>query len=210
VEVYYKKSQNAIDFKDYADLFLNKYLEGELRFGQARAYGAEFMVKKTKGKLTGWLAYTLAKSERQIKEINNGDWYSTNYDKTHDISLVTSYELSKRSTISVNFVYGTGAPTTFPTGRFVYNGEVLPVYSDRNGARMPDYHRMDVSYVLRNKEKPGRKLFWDLNFSIYNVYNRHNAYTITFKEDEDKPGDTYAEKTYLFPILPSVTWNFQF
>jgi hypothetical protein len=210
VEVYYKKSQNAIDFKDYADLFLNRFLEGELRFGQARAYGAEFMLKKTKGKLTGWLAYTLAKSERQINEINNGNWYSTNYDKTHDISLVTSYELNKRSTLSLNFVYGTGAPTTFPTGRFVYNGEVLPVYSDRNGARMPDYHRMDLSYVLRNKEKPGRKLFWDLNFSIYNLYNRHNAYTITFKEDEEKPGSTYAEKTYLFPILPSVTWNFKF
>ncbi|MCB0517566.1 MAG: TonB-dependent receptor [Lewinellaceae bacterium] len=210
VEVYYKKSQNAIDFKDYADLFLNKYLEGELRFGEARAYGAEFMVKKTKGRLTGWLAYTLAKSERKIKEINNGDWYSTNYDKTHDISLVTSYELNKRSTISLNFVYGTGAPTTFPTGRFVYNGEVLPVYSDRNAARMPDFHRMDISYVLRSKEKPGRKFFWDLNFSIYNLYNRHNPYTITFKEDEDKPGSTYAEKTYLFPILPSVTWNFNF
>lgn len=210
IEIYYKKTQNALDFKDYAELLLNEYLEGELRFGEARAYGIELLVKKNKGRLTGWVGYTLSKTERRIEEINRGNWYNTNYDKTHDISVVLNYELSKRSSFSFNWVYGTGAPTTFPTGRLYYNDQVIPVYSDRNAYRMPDYHRMDVSYVLKNREKPGRKLFWDLNFSIYNVYNRHNAYTIAFKEDKDKPGNTYAEKTYLFPILPSVTWNFHF
>ncbi|HFA50001.1 MAG TPA: TonB-dependent receptor [Bacteroidetes bacterium] len=210
VEVYYKTTQNALDFKDHAQLLLNRELEGELRFGKARAYGAEFMVKKTKGKLSGWLSYTLAKSERQIKEINRGEWYSTNYDKTHDLALVLNYEMNRRNSFSFNFVYGTGAPTTFPTGRFNYNGQVLPVFSDRNAARMPDYHRMDIGYTLRSKEKAGRKLFWDLNFSVYNVYNRHNAYTITFKEDPDNRGSSIAEKTYIFPILPSVTWNFHF
>ncbi|MCB0610711.1 MAG: TonB-dependent receptor, partial [Lewinella sp.] len=210
IEVYYKKTRNAVDFKDYAELLLNEYLEGELRFGEARAYGAEFLIRKNKGKLTGWIGYTLSKSERRIKEINKGNWYNTDYDKTHDVAVVMTYELNKRSSFSLNWVYGTGAPTTFPTGRLYYNGEVIPVYSDRNAYRMPDYHRMDVSYILKNREKPGRKLFWDLNFSIYNVYNRHNPYTITFKEDSEKPGETYAEKTYLFPILPSVTWNFHF
>ncbi|HMQ86911.1 MAG TPA: TonB-dependent receptor [Flavilitoribacter sp.] len=210
IEVYYKKTRNAVDFKDYAELLLNEYLEGELRFGEARAYGAEFLIRKNKGKLTGWIGYTLSKSERRIKEINKGNWYNTDYDKTHDVAVVMTYELNKRSSFSLNWVYGTGAPTTFPTGRLYYNGEVIPVYSDRNAYRMPDYHRMDVSYILKNREKPGRKLFWDLNFSIYNVYNRHNPYTITFKEDSEKPGETYAEKTYLFPVLPSVTWNFHF
>ena len=209
VELYYKTTQNALDFKDHAELLLNRQLEGELRFGEARAYGAEFMIKKTKGKLSGWLSYTLAKSERKIKEINNGNWYSTNYDKTHDVALILSYEWKERHSFAFNFIYGTGAPTTFPTGRFTYNGRVLPVYSDRNAARMPDYHRMDLSYTWKRKKKfLGAN--WETVFSIYNVYNRHNAYTITFKEDEENPGTSFAEKTYIFPILPSVTSNFYF
>lgn len=210
VEIYYKKMQNSPDFKDYAEIFLNKYLEGEMRFGEARAYGAEFLLKKNKGQLTGWLGYTLSKSERRIDEINNGKWYETNYSKTHNITLVANYTLNKRSSFAVNFVYVTGAPTTFPIGRYEFNGQILPVYGDRNASRMPDFHRMDVSYILKSKEKPGRKWSWDWNFSVYNVYNKHNPYTITFKEDDDKPGETYAQQTYIFPIMPSITWNFKF
>lgn len=210
LEVYYKKMQNSPDFKDYAEIFLNKYLEGEMRFGEARAYGAEFLLKKNKGKFTGWLGYTLSKSERRIDEINDGKWYETNYSKTHNVTLVANYTLNKRSSFALNFVYVTGAPTTFPVGRYEFNGNILPVYGPRNSSRMPDFHRMDVSYILKSKEKPGRKWSWDWNFSVYNVYNKHNPYTITFKEEDDKPGETYAQQTYVFPIMPSVTWNFKF
>lgn len=210
VEVYYKDIQNAIDFKDHAALLLNEYVEGELRFGDARAYGAEFLLKKNTGRLTGWLGYTFSKSERKIPEINDGEWYNATWDKTHDASLVLSYELNKRINLSANWVYATGRAVTFPTGRFEYNGVTVPVYSDRNAERMPAYHRGDIGFTLKNKDKEARKLFWDLNVSIYNVYNRHNAYSINFREDPDDASKQIAEKTYIFPILPSVTWNFKF
>ncbi len=210
VEVYYKDIQNAIDFKDHASLLLNQFIEGELRVGDARAYGAELLVRKNTGKLTGWVSYTLAKSERQIAEINNGEWYNATWDKTHDASLVLSYELNNRISFSGNWVYATGRAITLPTGKYQYQGISVPVYSDRNAARMPDYHRADIGFTLRNKEKLNRKLFWDLNVSIYNIYNRHNAYSINFTEDPDNSNQQIAEQTYIFPILPSVTWNFKF
>jgi len=209
IEVYYKNNQNAIDFKDHAALLLNEYIEGELRFGDARAYGSEFLVRKNKGRLSGWLSYTLAKTERKIPEINSGEWYNATWDKTHDASLVLSYELSKRVMLSANWVYATGRAVTYPTGKFTYNGLTVPVYSDRNAERMPHYHRGDVGLTLKNKEKEGRKYFWDLNFSVYNVYNRYNAYTVSFGEDDDNPEQQVANKTYIFPILPALTWNFK-
>ena len=210
VEFYYKDLKNSIDFKDHAALLLNQQLEGELRFGNARAYGAEFLVRKNEGKLTGWIGYTFSKAERQIPEINDGEWYNATWDKTHDASLVLSYEINNRISVSGNWVYATGRAVTFPTGRFVYNGEVVPVYSDRNAERMPAYHRADIGFTLRNKIKENRKFFWDLNLSVYNVYNRHNAYSIAFREDEDNPSERFAEQTYIFPVLPSLTWNFKF
>ncbi len=210
VEVYYKDIQNAIDFKDHAALLLNQFIEGELRFGEARAYGAEFLLKKSSGRLTGWIGYTFSKSERKIAEINNGEWYNATWDKTHDASLVLSYELSPRIDLSANWVYATGRAVTFPTGKYEYNGWTVPVYSDRNAERMPAYHRGDIGFTLKNKEKVGRKFFWDMNVSVYNVYNRKNAYSINFREDPDNPNKQIAEKTYIFPILPSVTYNFKF
>lgn len=210
VEVYYKDIQNAIDFKDHATLLLNQFIEGELRVGDARAYGAEFLVRKNQGKLTGWISYTLAKSERQIETINDGEWYNATWDKTHDAALVLSYELNKRVSFSANWIYATGRAITLPTGKYEYQGTTVPVYSDRNAERMPDYHRADIGFTLQNKEKVNRKLFWDLNVSIYNVYNRHNAYSINFVDDPDNSDRQIAEQTYIFPILPSVTWNFKF
>lgn len=210
IEVYYKKIQNAIDFKDHASLLLNQFIEGELRFGEARAYGAEFLVKKNTGRLTGWVGYTLAKSERKIGEINRGEWYNATWDKTHDASIVLSYELNPRINLSANWVYATGRAVTFPTGKYEYNGWTVPVYSDRNAERMPAYHRGDLGFTLKNKPKDGRKFFWDMNVSIYNVYNRKNAYSINFREDPVDSSRQIAEKTYIFPILPSVTYNFKF
>jgi hypothetical protein len=151
---------------------------------------------------------------RTIPEINNGKEYPAAYDKPHDIAIVVSYKLSKRIQLSANWVYSTGSPRTFPTGRIEYQGMIIPVYSDRNSIRIPDYHRLDfsVDYDLeriRKKEKT-KKIESSLNLSIYNVYNRHNAYSIVFKQDELNPQNTYAEKTYLFPLFPSLSYNFKF
>ncbi|MGB1031374.1 MAG: TonB-dependent receptor, partial [Flavobacteriales bacterium] len=149
IEVYYKDMTNSIDFKNNAQLLLNDKLEGELRFGDARAYGLELFFRKQKGRLTGMIGYTLARTERNIPEIAR-DWYPTKYDKTHDLSVVASYTISERVSLGATFVYGTGSAVTFPTGRFEYYGTLVPVYGDRNSNRMPAYHRMDVGCTLQS------------------------------------------------------------
>jgi outer membrane cobalamin receptor len=214
VELYYKKMYNAIDYKDHAELILNRYFEGELRFGNAYSYGAEFLLKKQVGKFTGWLSYTYSRVFREIPEINNGIKYPSNYDKPNDISLILSYNLMEGFNISMSWFYSTGSPRTMPTGRFEYNGMIAPVYSDRNSVRLPDYHRMDlaVTYDFRKTKKNGepKKFLSSLNLSIYNLYNRHNAYSITFEQIEGRPYETQAVKTYLFKTVPSITYNFKF
>jgi hypothetical protein len=220
LEVYYKEMQNTIDFRDHAQLLLNKYLEGELRFGKSTAYGVEILLKKEKGKFTGWLGYTLAQTKRDVPEINNGNPYLAPYDRTHDISIVGSYNLTKRINVSANWVFATGQAMTVPTGRYEYYGKILPVYSDRNAERMPAYHRFDLSATFYGKkwnEKPPRsdgkernKFESNWNFSLYNVYMRKNAFSIAFKESENDPTKTEAVKTYLFTIIPSFSYNFKF
>jgi hypothetical protein len=214
VEIYYKKMRNVIDFRDHASLFLNQFLEGEVRVGNSFSYGLEFFVKKDVGKLTGWISYTYSKTRRLIPEINKGMEYPATYDTPHDVSAVAMYKLSKRIGLSANWVYSTGAPRTFPTGRLQYQGMVVPVYSDRNSVRIPDYHRLDFSidYDLKDVRKSGKKkkIESSFNLSIYNVYNRHNAYSITFVQDANNPQVTYAEKLYLFPLLPTFSYNFKF
>ena len=210
VEVYYKKMQNTIDFRDHAELLLNKKLEGELRFGESYSYGAEFYIRLKLSKLNGWISYTYSRAKRTIPEINNGKTYPATYDKPNDISVVMNYQISRRLTFSVNWIYSTGSPVTFPTGRFEYNGAVLPVYSDRNACRMPDYHRLDLALTLQSKYKPNKKWHGEWNFSVYNAYARKNAWTINFVTDESDPNRTYAEMTYLFSVIPSITYNFHF
>ena len=210
VEIYYKDMQNQIDFKDFADLMLNDQYEGEFRFGDAWSYGAEFFIRKQQGNFTGWISYTLSKAERKIPEINDGKVYSSSYDRPHNISIVGSYDLSKRWNVSATWVYASGTPVTFPTGRYEQGNMIVPIYSERNGYRMPAYHRMDISVTLKSKEKPNKRLKSDLNISVYNVYNRHNAWMINFSQDEDNPNTTVAELVYVFPIIPSLTWNFHF
>lgn len=210
VEIYYKDMDNQIDFKDHADLMLNPELEGEFRTGDAWSYGAEFFIRKQEGKLTGWISYTLSKAERKIPEINSGRVYSSSYDRPHNFAIVGSLELGKRWNIAATWVYATGSPVTFPTGRYEQGNMIIPIYSDRNSYRMPDYHRMDLSIILKGKEKPNKRLKSELNISVYNVYNRHNAWMIYFGQNEDDPTVTTAEKVYVFPIIPSLTWNFYF
>jgi hypothetical protein len=155
------------------------------------------------------VSYTLSRSERKITAIEK-DWYPSFYDKTHDVALVLAYTLSQRWSVATNFVYSTGNAVTMPTGRFEYMGMVVPVYSDRNGSRMPAYHRLDLSATLQPKKNADRKWQGEWVFSVYNAYFRKNAYTINFRQDANDPNVTYAEKTYLLPIVPAVTYNFKF
>jgi len=209
-EVYYKSMHDVIDFKDNAELLLNPQLEGELRTGKGWSYGLELMVRKNTGKLNGWISYTLSATRRKIPGINDGRSYRAPYEKPHNISVVLNYEFSERSVLSANWVYATGAPVTFPTGRAVIGNVIVPIYSDRNAYRLPDYHRLDVSYTLKGKNKKNRKWQGEWNFSVYNAYGRKNAWAINFVEDQDHPNQTYAEKTYLFSIIPAITYNFKF
>ncbi len=210
VEGFYKLNNNAIDFKDHAELLLNEYLEGELRFGKAWSYGLEFLVRLNEGRLNGWVSYTWSRTFREIPEINKGEAYPASYDRPHDISIVANYKLSKRIDLGANWVYSTGSAVTFPTGRFAIGNTIAPVYSDRNAYRLPDYHRLDLSVTLRQKLKPNRKWIGEWNLSLYNAYYRKNPWVINFIADPEQPNVTKAEMTYLFGIVPAITYNFKF
>ena len=207
VEAYYKHLENTVDYKDGAEIFGNDTIESELVFGNGRAYGTEFLLEKTKGRLTGWLSYTLSKSERQYDEINRGTWFSARQDRTHDISTVGVYEVTPRLSLSASWVYNTGDAVTFPTGKYFIDGNLVNLYSDRNGDRMPDYHRLDLAATLKlNTKKESNSS--ELNLSIYNAYSRLNAYSINF--DTNEAGVTEATRLALFGMVPSLTWNFKF
>jgi hypothetical protein len=210
IETFYKSFKNAIDFKDHAELLLNENLEAEIRTGIGEAYGVEFQFKKDIGRLTGWLGYTYSRTRRQIETINDGNWYNARYDIPHAINAVATYDVSKRVTIGANFNYTSGGAVTFPVGGYDFLGTQVPIYSERNGARLPDYHRMDLSLTLRGKNTDKRRFQTEWVFSIYNVYNRKNAFNIRFVDDPNNPGTTIAEKTSLFSIVPAITFNFKY
>ncbi|MDR2058449.1 MAG: TonB-dependent receptor [Dysgonamonadaceae bacterium] len=209
MELYYKDLKNVVDFAEHAQLIMNEHLEDEIRTGTGKAYGIEWMVKKNKGKLTGFVNYTLSRSERTIPEVNNGKTYLAPFDKTHVINIMAAYRLSKKVNISAAWVFATGNPTTYPAGRFELFGEYFPIYSGRNENRRPDYHRLDLSvnYVPHPDSKKWWKSEW--NFSIYNAYNRKNPWTIYFNR-ENETAAPYAEMMYLFGFIPSITYNFKF
>jgi hypothetical protein len=209
IEAYYKYMGNQIDFRNGADLQANKYLEGELLYGVGRSYGLEWHLRKSKGKLNGWISYTLAKSERQFEQINDGEWFNARQDRTHDISVVGMYELSKKWSLGATFVYYTGNAITFPSGKYQVDGRTLFYYTERNGYRMPDYHRLDLSATYEPR-KENKRLHSSWSFGLYNAYNRRNAYIIDFRENEQNVNVTEAYKIALFGIIPSVTWNFKF
>ena len=207
-EVYYKALQNQIDYRTGASNFLNELIEGEFVYGKGRSYGLELQLQKKKGKFTGWLSYTLSRALRTFDAIDNGREFSARQDRIHDISLVTMYNLTERVALSAAWIYYTGDAVTFPSGKYELNGTVIPYYTERNGYRMPDYHRLDLGATFYFKER--EKFEHNLNLSIYNAYNRENAYTITFQEAENDPTQTEAVQTTLFKIIPSITYNFNF
>jgi len=208
LESYYKSMKNISDYKDGTEVMLNEDIESYVLQGDGRSYGLEFYLKKKYGKFTGWVSYTLSKTENKIEGINNGEWYDSSYDKTHDISVVSSFQASPRLSISANWIYYTGNAVTFPSGKYDFDGNQVPYYTERNGYRMPDYHRLDLNFHLEGKGNRRINSSWD--FSLYNLYNQMNAYTINFRESETTPGATEAVKLSLFGIVPSVTWNFKF
>ena len=206
-ETYYKSMQNQIDYRDGANTQANDLLEGELLFGKGKAYGLETYIKKTSGKFTGWVSYTLSKVQKQIDGINNNNWYSAKQDRRHDLSVVGIYDISKKLTVSATFVYYTGSAITLPSGKYYVNNQVQWQYTERNGGRMPAYHRMDIALTWYRKQTEKYESSW--NFSIFNLYGHENAYSITFRESADHT-KTEAVQTSLFKMIPSITYNFKF
>ena len=207
-EIYYKNLQNQIDYKNGAQLNFNENVESQLLFGKGRAYGIEFYAKKNAGRFTGWLSYTLSRAEQKFDLINNGHYYPATQDRTHDISVVGIYNLSPKWTLSSTWVYYTGNAVTFPSGKYGLDGAVLNYYTERNGYRMPAYHRLDLSATWIKTKTAKKESSW--TFSVYNAYGRANAYTITFQPDPNNPERTQALQTTLFKFVPSVTYNFKF
>ena len=216
IEAYYKKTKNRIDYIDGANLIANKAIEQVILNGRSRAYGLEVLLRKNDGRLKGWLAYTLSKSEQQTEGrntsetgINNGNWYNTPFDKTHDISVTSSYDLNKKWTLNANFLYQTGQPTTYPNGQYIYNGLVIPTYEARNSSRLPSYHRFDLS--AKYIPKPNKTKAWrgEWVFSVYNIYNRKNAQSLNFRQNTDT-GQNEALKLSIFGAIGSITYNFKF
>lgn len=210
VEVYYKNMQNVIDFKDNAITYGYVLIDGEVRSGKGRSYGAEFLIRKNVGKFTGWISYTYSRSYRTIKGVSHGKEYLSPYDRPHNIAIVASYELSPRITLGANWIYNTGQPVTFPCGQYTINGMTYAVYNGhRNESRYPDYHRLDLSFTCKlGKLNPKKRWQHDINLSIYNAYARHNTWAITFDTDEE--GAMVTKNMYLFSIVPSLTYNFKF
>jgi hypothetical protein len=213
VEVFGKQMDNQIDYINGANILLNPQLEAELLYGKGRAYGAEFYLKKNEGRFTGWVSYTLSRSERQIDGLNQNKWYANKYDKTHVLAVVGMYALNSRWTFSSTFNYSTGIATTYPDARFTYGGLVVPHVGDdaRNNYRVPAYHRLDLGATLKDKPHPERRWEGSWTFSIYNVYSRRNTYGSYFRQNEDNPAKTEAVRLSVFgSMLPSATYNFTF
>ncbi len=216
IESYYKTVKNRVDYINGAELIAQNTIEREILNGNSRAYGLEFLLRKNKGDFTGWIAYTLSKSEQKTlggraggPGLNNGEWYNTPFDRTHDLSVTGNYKYNDKWTFNANFVFQTGRPVTYPNGQFQYNGLSIPTYSTRNADRLPSYNRLDVSATLTPRNNKNRKWQSEWVFGIYNLYSRRNAASISFGVN-NQTGANEAERTSIFGITPSVTYNFKF
>ena len=219
LEVYYKDYQNLIDYIDGADLILNEFVEGQILTGEGRAYGAEFSVKKNKGRFNGWINYALSRTERLVDGINNDEWYPSRFDQTHNFNITAFYDLSDRATLSATFTYNTGTPLTLSSSGFYQQGLFVPNNDGdaRNNFRIPDYHRLDLSLTLdRNPNKPKKRWEGQWVFGIYNVYGRRNAFSIYgSQQDERLPAGALADAnairfSVIGSFIPSVSYNFKF
>jgi hypothetical protein len=203
--------QNQLDYVDNADLFINEQVEGQLIQGLGRAYGTEFYVKKTRGKLTGWVSYTISKTERLVRGISNDNWFNSRYDRTHVVNTNVAYELTKRWDLSATFVFLSGTPATFPNSKIQIQGLNVPYNTDniRNNYRITPYHRLDLGATYNFKKNEERRFKQKLVFSVYNAYNRRNAYSVFFRTKEGVPNQTEAVRfSVIGSVVPAVTYNF--
>jgi hypothetical protein len=215
-EVYFKNMRNQIDYIDGADLLLNQFLEGDLIDGKGRAYGLEVQIEKKVGNLSGWISYTLSRSERRVEGINNNDWYPARFDQAHNLSLTSFLVLSPKWSLGANFVFNTGTPTSFPNSRFAQQGYVIPhnINDTRNNIRIPNYHRLDLSATLTPKEKD-KKIKGEWVFSVYNIYSRRNPFSIFFRQNQNRavpgiPIETEAiQLSVIGNFIPAVAYNFK-
>jgi len=218
-EVYYKWLYQQIDYESHASLMLNPLIEGELRFGKAKSYGFEFLLRKTKGRFTGWLSYTYSRALKQIDGVNNGLEFPAYYDRPHDVSLYFSYHFSEKLNFSANWIYYTGSAITTPISFYNYNNYTVPLYGEKNNSRLPDYHRLDLALSWQIN-KPERKYQHSFTFAIYNFYNQHNPVSVNFNKIENEDGgfvvpenlygieEVLTTQKFLMGIMPSITYKF--
>lgn len=213
VEGYYKWLRNVVDFRDYANIMLNKDIDEDILSGKGRSFGVEFMLRRDVGKITGWVSYTYSRSFQTIDGINSGVEYCSTADRPHSVNIVLNYKINKWIDVSATWVYATGQPFTAPDGKYEFDNfgepEVIPLYSGRNTYRLPDYHRLDMAVTFDLNKGVKKRYNHNINVSIYNVYCRHNAWMMSFKTDP-QTGAQFAELTYLFSIVPSITYNLEF
>jgi hypothetical protein len=221
VEAYYKRMYNQIDYKDHANILINQLIEGELRFGDGWSYGLETMLRKSKGRFTGWISYTWSQSYKQIEDVNNGEKFPATYDRPHNACITLSYATGKRWSFSSHWMYLTGSPFSSPTGFYYVNGSTVPIYGKKNNDRYPDYHRLDlsVSYVL---SKPERRYQHSLMLTVYNAYGRHNPFSVNFNKIMDDKGDIVVPANLASDLelistsisvagaIPSLNYTFRF
>jgi outer membrane receptor protein involved in Fe transport len=216
VEGYYKHIKNRMDYIDGADLIANEAIEQVILNGEMRSYGLEVLVRKNIGKFTGWIAYTLSKSQQRTPGrnaletgVNNGEWYRSAYDKTHNIAITSAYKLNEKWSFSGNFTLQSGQPVTYPNGQYEYQGIVIPSYGLRNQNSLPTYHHLDIAATLTPRKNAKRKWQGEWVFSIYNIYSRKNAASISFRQNAET-GNNEAVRLSIFGMVPSVTYNFKF
>jgi hypothetical protein len=220
-ETFYKKMKNQIDFSAHAETLLNPLLESELRFGSAVAYGLEVLAKKDEGRLRGWAGYTYSRAKRKFADINGGITYNASYDRPHQINLMVAYDINLRWNVGMNWNYATGSTYSSPISFYKYNGEEVPIYGQKNNARLPDYHRLDLSATFRLNKNPEKKYRHSISFSIFNIYGRKNILFINYNKVEDSEGNfkipanlldnnRTTSQFYLFRFTPSFSYNFKF
>ena len=220
-DIFYKKMYNQIDYVSHANLFMNPLLEGELRFGSAYSYGIEFILRKSIGKLSGWISYSYSRVFKKINGVNNNKEYPAYYDQPHSFSFYGNYQISKRLNFSANWIYHTGGAISSPIGFYKYNGNTVPIYGDKNNDRLPDYHRLDISIRYRFNKKI-TKFNHSITLGIYNIYNRKNILTYSYNKAELNngkfviPRDINDENLYvttqtsILGFIPSISYRFKF
>ncbi len=210
LDIYYREMQNQVAFKEFAEPQFNPDIEQDLRFGKGRAYGVELMIKKPRGRLSGWISYSYSISELNIQDIQHEGWYPSPFDRPHDLNIVAMYDLTDRVNLSANWSYKTGRPLNAPAARYEYGGVIVPYYPGRNQDRMPDYHQLDLNVTIESKTRPERSFQGEWVISVNNAYARKNADALFFQQEEYGSYETKAKKISYYTIFPSVTYNFKF